>query len=51
VEFLNNFLGRYTDGTDKQFGLFLDNHVDQIVEFTLGVIVVCLSSVSSKLRD
>jgi hypothetical protein len=47
VEFLNNFLGRYTDGTNEQLGLFLNDYIDKVIEFTLGVIVVCLSSVSS----
>jgi len=51
VQFLNNFLRRYTDSADEQLGLLLDDYIDKFIEFTLGVIVVCLSSVSAERRD
>jgi hypothetical protein len=51
VELLNNLLGRYTDCTDKEFGLLLDDHIDKLIEFTFCVIVVGLSSVSTKSRN
>jgi hypothetical protein len=51
VELFNNFLGRNSDGTDKELGLLLDDHIDQFIEFTLCVVVVCFSSVSTKSRN
>ena len=51
VELFNNFLGRYTDSTNEELGLLLNDDIDQFIEFTLCVIVVCLSSVSSKSRN
>jgi hypothetical protein len=51
VELFNNFLGRNTDCTNEELGLLLDDDIDQFIEFTLCVIVVCLSSVSAKSRD
>jgi hypothetical protein len=51
VEFLNDLFRWYTDGTDKQLCLFFDDNIDKIVEFTFGVIVVCLSGVRAKGRE
>ena len=51
MELLNNLLGRYTDCTDEELGLLLDDDIDQFIEFAFGVIVVCLSSVSTKSRN
>jgi len=51
VEFLNNFLGWNTDRTNEQLGLLLNDHIDQFIEFTLCIVVIGLSSVTSKSRD
>jgi hypothetical protein len=51
VELFNNLLGRYSDCTDKELGLLLNDDIDQFIEFTFCVIVVCLSSVSTKSRN
>jgi hypothetical protein len=51
VELFNNLLGGYSDCTDKELSLLLNDDIDQFIEFTLCVIVVCLSSVSTKSRN
>jgi hypothetical protein len=51
VELFNHLLGWYSDCTNKELGLLLNDYIDQFIEFTLCVIVVCLSSVSSKSRN
>jgi len=51
VELFNNLLGRYTDRTDEELGLLLNDDIDKLIEFTFCVIVVCLSSVSTKSRN
>jgi len=51
VELFDYFLGRYTDRTDEELGLLLNDHIDKLIEFTFCVIVVCLSSVSTKSRN
>lgn len=51
MKLLHNFLGRYTDCADEQLGLFLNDNINQFIEFTLGIIVVGLSSIGSKGRN
>lgn len=51
VELIDDFLGWDTDSTDKQLCLFLDNDINEFIEFTLGVVVVCLSCVGSEGGD
>jgi hypothetical protein len=51
VELFNNLLGWNTDCTNEELGLLLNDDIDQFIEFTFCVIVVCLSSVSAKGRD
>ena len=40
VKLLHDPLWWYTDGTDKELCLLLDDHVDELRELTLGVIVL-----------
>lgn len=49
MELVDNSLGRHTDGRDKELGALLDNDIDQLVELTLGVIVVGLASATANL--
>jgi len=51
MKLLNNLLGWYTDCADEQLGLFLNDYIDKFIEFTLGIIVVGLSSIGSKGGD
>ena len=51
MELFNNLLGGHSDSTNEELGLLLNDDIDQFIEFTLCVIVVCLSSVSSKSRN
>lgn len=51
VEPLDDVLWWDTDGTDEELGLLLDNDVDQLVELTLGVVVVGLTGGAADLGD
>jgi hypothetical protein len=51
VEFVYDFFGWDTDCANEKLGLFLDNDIDKFIEFTFGIIVVCLSSIGSKGGD
>ena len=51
VELLHHILRRHSDSAHKQLGLLFDNHVNQIVQLALGVIVVCLPSGRRERRD
>ena len=47
VQLLNNSLGGHTDGGDEELGTRLDDDVDELVQFALGVIVARVSKVSA----
>jgi len=51
VELFNNLLGWYTNRTNEELSLLLNDHIDKLIEFTFCVIVVCLSSISTKSRN
>ena len=42
VQLVHDFLGRDTDGRDKQFGAGVDDDVDELAELALGVVVAVL---------
>lgn len=48
MEPLNDIRRRYTDSADEELGLILDDHGDDIVEQTFGVVVVGLSGSRSQ---
>lgn len=39
MEALDDMLGRYTDGRDKEFGAAVDDDADEFVEFAFGIVV------------
>jgi hypothetical protein len=47
VQLVDDLFGRYAHGTYEQLGLLLDDHVDELVETALSVIVVCLSGITA----
>jgi hypothetical protein len=47
VKLVDDSLGRYTDGGDKELGALLDDNIDQLVELTLGIIVAVKPCVSA----
>lgn len=49
VELVNDSLGGNTDGRDEELSALLDDNVDELVELTLGVIVVGLASAAADL--
>ena len=49
VELVNDKPGWDTDSRDEQAGLLLDNDIDQVVELSLGVVVVGLSGIATNL--
>jgi hypothetical protein len=42
VELLDDSFGRYTDGTDEEFGTRIDDDVDELVQLALGVVVAII---------
>ena len=42
---------RHTDSTNKERSFLLDDDVDELRELALAVVVVCLPSGSTNLRD
>jgi len=40
VKFVDDMLGWYTDSTNEQPSLLLDNHVDELAQLTLSVVVL-----------
>jgi hypothetical protein len=51
VQLVHNLLGRHPYSTHKQLGLLLDNHINQVVQPALGVVVVGLAGVSAYLGN
>lgn len=49
VELVDDSLGGDTDGRDEELSALLDDNIDELVEFTLGVIVVGLASAAADL--
>ena len=40
VELVDDILGWHTDGTNEQSSLLLDNHVDELAQLALSVVVL-----------
>ena len=40
VEFLDRPLGWHTNGADEQFGLLLDDDIDELGQLTLGIVIL-----------
>jgi hypothetical protein len=47
MKLVDNSLGRYTNGRDKELGALLDDDIDQLVELTLGIIVTVRPCISA----
>jgi hypothetical protein len=45
VEFLDDMLGWYTDSADEELSARVDDDVDELIEFALGVVVASIESV------
>lgn len=51
VQLLDRVLGGDTDGTDEELGTLVDDDVNEVVERTLGVVVVGLAGAAADLGD
>jgi len=51
VETVDDMLGRDTDGGDEELGAAVDDDANELVEFALSIIVVCLSGASTNLGE
>lgn len=51
MQLVHNLLGRHPYRTHKQLGLLLNDHIDQVVQPALGVVVVGLAGVSAYLGN
>jgi len=51
VQLFNNLFGRYSDGADEEFGLLIDDDIDEFIQLSFVVVVVGLSGRSAERGD